>query len=75
MELQEATLLACSDGAYDTDNGKGSHGWVFASDMEQEITAGAGPDDGHPSLMASYRTELGGLLAVLYIIHCICQHY
>jgi hypothetical protein len=75
MELQKATLLACSDGAYDTDNGKGSHGWVFASDMEQEIMAGAGPDDGHPSLMTSYRTELGGLLAVLYIIHRICQHY
>jgi hypothetical protein len=43
--------------------------------MEQEIAAGAGPADGHPLLMSSYRTELGGLLAVLYIIHRICHHY
>lgn len=57
IELQKAILLACSDGAYEAAIGKGSHGWVFASEMVQDITAGAGPADGHALLMSSYHTE------------------
>jgi hypothetical protein len=30
---------------------------------------------GTPLLMSSYRTELGGLLAIIYNIHRICHHY
>ncbi len=46
-----------------------------ASELEQEITEGAGPDDGHPLMLSSYCTDLGGLLAVLYTIQDICTHY
>jgi len=69
------TLLACSDGAYDKDSGKGSLHWVFSSNLEQNISSGAGPVDGHPLLMSSYRAKLCGILAVLYIIHHICNYY
>ncbi len=33
------------------------------------------PDDGNPMLLTSYRSELGGLVTLLYIIHRICQYY
>jgi hypothetical protein len=32
-------------------------------------------DEGHPDLLSSYRSKLGGILASLYIIHRICQYY
>jgi hypothetical protein len=70
IELE--TLLACSDGS--VTNGTGSHGWVFSNDTNPNLQ-GAGPDDGHPDYMTSYRSELGGLIAVLYIIHRICAAY
>jgi hypothetical protein len=66
-EVLEESLLACSDGAYDAATGKGSHGWVITSEIEQETAAsGTGPDDGHPHLMSYYYCiELGGIIAVL----------
>jgi hypothetical protein len=39
------------------------------------LLQGAGPGDGHPRLTSSYQSELGGLLAVLYTIYCICLHF
>ncbi len=73
--LELETLIACSDGSYDPKHQTGSHGWIFASTDKNILAQGAGPADGHPALMSSYRTELGGLLAVLYTIYRICQHY
>jgi hypothetical protein len=70
IELE--TLQACSDGS--VTSGKGAHGWIFA-DGANPILQGAGPDDGHPDYMTSYQSELGGLLAVLYLIHRICSHF
>jgi hypothetical protein len=61
-EIQEKSLLSCSDGAYCSSTHHSHHGWVFAS-------------DGHPALLSSYRSELGGILAALYIIHRICEYY
>jgi hypothetical protein len=45
------------------------------TDDKNILAQGAGPTDGHPSLLSSYRAELGGLLAVLYTIYRFCQHY
>jgi hypothetical protein len=57
---EELRLVACSDRAYDKGDGISSHGWVFASQSLKTIQAeGAGPTDGHPALLSSYR----GLLA------------
>jgi hypothetical protein len=36
---------------------------------------GAGRSDGHPALMSSYRAELGGILASLYLIFRVCNYY
>jgi hypothetical protein len=39
------------------------------------IAIGSGPSDGHPTLLSSYRSELGRILASLYVIYNICDHY
>ena len=72
IELE--TLITCSDGSFNPQTKKGSHGWVL-SDVDKSIMAqGSGPADGHPDLMSSYRAELGGLIAILYTIYRICQY-
>jgi hypothetical protein len=73
--IKEKALLSCSDGAYCPQTGKGSHSWIFGSPEQLSIMAGAGPTDGHPSSMSSYRAELGGIVAALYVIHRICDYY
>jgi hypothetical protein len=52
-----------------------SHGWLFASEVHHVFSNGAAPDDGYPTRMSSYRLELGGILATLYIIYWIYQYY
>jgi hypothetical protein len=74
-ELQYNALLACSNGAHCPHTNTASHSWVFASKVRHTLTEGAGPDNSLPELMSSYWSELGGLLAVLYIIYRICHYY
>jgi hypothetical protein len=74
-DIKKQELLSCSDGAYCPGTNKGSHGWVFSTATQNYMVTGAGMDDGHPISMSSYRTELGGILAALYIIHRICEYY
>jgi hypothetical protein len=73
--INRQQLLSCSDGAYCPTTNNGSHSWIFGSSDTPCIVAGAGPDDGHPTSMSSYRTELGGIVATLYIIYRICEYY
>jgi hypothetical protein len=73
MELE--TLLSCSDGSFDPIHKTGSHGWILVTSDKETLAQGAGPADGDPLFMSSYRTELGGLLAILYTIYRICQQY
>jgi hypothetical protein len=39
------------------------------------IASGAGPVDGHPHLLSSFRAELSGILAAVYIISKISAYY
>ncbi len=66
------SLHICTDGSYNPEASTGSHGWVFASERTK-LWHGAGPSDGHPSLMSPYRAELSGLVAGLHILTTICQ--
>lgn len=74
MEEIKASSI-CSDGTYHPVHKCGSHGWVFASEAQGTIATGSGPSDGHPTLLSSYRSELGRILASLYVIYNICDHY
>jgi ribonuclease HI len=44
------------------------HSWVVATDNEQVLLTGGGPDDGDQLLMTSYRYELGGIASGLAVI-------
>jgi hypothetical protein len=63
----------CCDGSFNPNDGSGSHAWIFADPDGMVLWSGAGPDDGHPTLMSSYRTELGGLTAVLYLLSVVVK--
>jgi hypothetical protein len=67
-------LLVCSDGSYCPKTFTGSHCWVIGDHVSM-ISQGAGPTDGHANLLSSYRTELSGIIAALYIIYRICDYY
>jgi len=72
--IQDKSLTICSDGAHCPSDGSGSHAWIF-HEPRGEIAKGARPMDGHPSLTSSYRAELGGIQASLYLIYRICHYY
>jgi hypothetical protein len=48
--------------------GVGYHGWVLATKEETILLRRGGPDDGIQSLMTSYRSEIGGLVAGLTVL-------
>jgi hypothetical protein len=48
--------------------GVGYHGWVLSTKEEAILLRGGGSDDGIQSLMTSYRSELGGLVAGLAVL-------
>jgi hypothetical protein len=48
--------------------GVGYHVWFLATKEETILLRGGGPDDGIQSLMTSYRSELGGLVAGLAVL-------
>jgi hypothetical protein len=73
-EILAKSLLVCSDGAFCHRSRRASHGWVMVSEIKGPIASGAGQDDGHLSLLSSYRSELRGILAAIYIIFCIRAH-
>ncbi len=50
--------------------------WLgICCEVQDIIAIGSGPSDGHPTLLSSYRSELGRILASLYVIYKICDHY
>jgi hypothetical protein len=53
--------------------GLGYHGWVLETKEETILLRGGGSDDGILSLMTSYRSELGGLVAGLAVLGTLCR--
>ena len=70
--IMQGTLHACSDGS--VDKGIGSHAWVFAHSDGTILLQGAGPDDGNPVTMSSYRLEAGDFVAVLFLLSCVIKN-
>jgi hypothetical protein len=48
--------------------GVGHHCWIVATEEEDILLQGGGPDDGNLFLMQLYRSELGGLAAGLTVL-------
>ena len=72
-EIRNHSLLACSDGSFSKYERRGSHAWIFADCEGISLLQGAGPIDGHPLLLTPYRTELGGILSLLYLVNVIVR--
>jgi hypothetical protein len=53
--------------------GVGYHSWLIATKTEQVILRGGGPDDGSPTYMTLYRSELGGICAGLAAIGVLAR--
>jgi hypothetical protein len=67
--------MGCSDGSHVASDGHCYHGWVLASQIKTTIVEGFGPGHGHPDLLSSYQAELGGLLALLYLVYRISEYH
>jgi hypothetical protein len=53
--------------------GVGYHSWLIVTKTEQVILRGGGPDDGSPTYMMSYRSELRGICASLAAIGVLAR--
>jgi hypothetical protein len=72
--ISSDSLLVCCDGSYSPDSRLSSHGWVIAS-KEIQLWKGAGPVDGHSELNSTICAELGGIVALLHVLLCICKYH
>jgi hypothetical protein len=54
--------------------GKGYHSWFVATEDEDILLQGGGPDDGDLFLMQSYRSELGGVSAGLAVLGTLSRY-
>ena len=68
-------LFCVSDGSFDPKTGRGSYAWVMTNAASAHRLEGAGPTDGDPSTMSSYRPELQGLLASVTMLSAIASTY
>jgi hypothetical protein len=48
--------------------GVGYHSWIIATESEDILLAGGGPDNGPGRYMTSYRSELGSIIAGLVVL-------
>jgi hypothetical protein len=48
--------------------GVGYNSWILATETDDILLAGGGPDDGPGKYITSYRSELGGIIAGLTVL-------
>ncbi len=72
---EDLELLCCTDGSFVRETGQCHHGWIISNEVRQTLAEGSGPGHGNTQLLSSYRAELGGLLALLYIVNRISVYH
>ena len=73
--IEDGTLLTCSDGSFDPELGTGSQAWLFADKTGHLLWSGAGPIDGNPDMVTSYRSKLGGITTILFLLQQIVAFF
>jgi hypothetical protein len=64
-------IIIANDGSVTL--GVGYHGWIVATEEEDILFQGGGPDDGDIFLMQSYRSELGGMAEGLTVLRTLIR--
>jgi hypothetical protein len=64
-------IIIATDGSVKL--GVGYHSWIVATEDEDILLQGGGPDDGNLFLMQSYRSELGGVAAGLAVLRTLSR--
>ena len=72
--IEEGSLLTCSDGSTDVEQGTSCQAWVFSDKDGHVLWGGAGPIDGDPAKVTSYRSELGGITSILFLLSQVIEH-
>jgi hypothetical protein len=72
--IKAGSLLTCSDGGFNPNEGTGCQAWVFADSEGHLLWGSAGPNDGNPEQHSAYRSELGGITIVLYLLQQLVEH-
>jgi len=72
--ITEGSLLTCSDGSVDPELETACQAWLMADKDGHLLWYGAGPIDGNPDTVTSYRSELGGITTILFLLLQITQH-
>ena len=73
--LVSGNLVGVSDGSFHPKRKTGSMGWCFATKSGQIVLKGGGLIPGGKAAQGSYRSEAGGLLALVTIIQCLERRY
>lgn len=73
--FQSGTMVVCSDGSFNPTQGTDTHGWVIASMTRVPLSTGAGPMCRNPTLSSACRSELSGLVAILFLVTKICAYH
>jgi hypothetical protein len=68
---KEVDLIIATDGSVLL--GVGYHSWIIATESEDILLAGGGPDYGPGKYMTSYRSELGGIIAGIAVLGTLLQ--
>jgi hypothetical protein len=63
---KEVDLIIATDGS--VLSGVGYHSWILATETEDILLAGGGPDNGPGRYMTSYISELGGIIAGIAVL-------
>jgi len=74
FHMQDNSLLLCSDGSYSPIEGTATQSWIFSDTDGFVLWSGAGPIDGHPEWLSSYRPEMGGMVALLFLVLSVTKH-
>ena len=73
--LLSGNLVGVSDGSFHPKYKTGSMGWCLATKLGKIVLKGGGLIPGGKAAQGSYRSEAGGLLALVTIIQCLEQRF
>jgi len=73
--ISEESLITCSDGSHELEDDSASQAWVFSDKDGHVLWGSAGPIDGNPDMLSSYRSELGGITTIFFLLLQVVEFF